>query len=121
MCISVFTKYDTYVKNVSLITLVEEDPSKIIFIGKSAYTEKAGTRPTCSPICFYYVHCCPVQCRLVQAIVDIVAMLETRAVRRLVWPFDGIVQKHIYKRLIRTLKCSFNYPEHKIINMHCQF
>ena len=25
---------------------------------------------------------------------------KTRAVPRLVWPFDGIVQKHIHKRLI---------------------
>ena len=46
---------------------------------------------------------------------------HTRAVLRLVWPFDGIVQKHIHNRLICTLKCSFNYPEPKIINSHCQF
>ena len=46
---------------------------------------------------------------------------ETRTVLRLVWPIDGIVQKHIHKRLISTLKCSFNYPEHNIMNSHCQF
>ena len=40
---------------------------------------------------------------------------------RLVWPFDGIVQKHIHKRLIQTLKCSFNKHAYKIINSHCQF
>ena len=45
----------------------------------------------------------------------------TRALLRLVWQFDGIVQKHTHKRLILTLKCSFDYPEHKIINSHSQF
>ena len=30
----------------------------------------------------------------------IVCVGQTRAVLRLVWPFDGIVQKHMHKRLI---------------------
>ena len=30
----------------------------------------------------------------------VMSMVKTRAVLRLVWPFDGIVQKHIHKRLI---------------------
>ena len=41
----------------------------------------------------------------------------TNVVLRLVWEFDGIVQKHIHNRLTLTLKCSFSYPEHS----HCQF
>ena len=45
----------------------------------------------------------------------------TRDLLRLVWQFDGIVQKHKHKRLLLTLKCSFDYPEHKIINSHSQF
>ena len=39
---------------------------------------------------------------------------------RLVRPFVGIVHKHIRKRLIWTLKYSYNFPELKIINSHRQ-